>query len=965
MNFDSAMNAISSIAQSANKAVQIHGEAEHNRNMLRLQMERDQVELDRKVMADKFDTAQKAITNRMQSFFSEQIQNPDYSSYQAGWDNEYASIMAIDNLKEIGGLTDEEAERFINDRGNALKQGGDNMVAMNKSVSARNYLATSYEAYSTLEQTNGLSLEESYSNLEKRYAELGGRSIDISGKSDPKLASNRYKLAVGKTQYSGKQLIEKAVTDPEYSIDDALREIDVMYDRNMKWVGSDDPSVLASIQTDKSVMQAQMVDYYKTQNSISYTRSLGKAEGQSAVLSQAITDNKIVDENTFSTDLMSALDVDNNKNDKQVYLDLMLNVKKHNLSLAEENTPADKLSSILYRKQADNENIEDIDAVLAEAGISKDDKDYDKYRYQVSEYESRIRSGEESRAKAVYKAAETEIKMMIASGDYAGNTVAYGHNGLVPEEDIAKGNINLSNSIADGLWSISAGSGVDVPAVSTSYGSIVDEISEKYGITDPDEKRILASHVNDAVLEMNRAEAEAEGTSSKAFGAEWNAADRYMYEMASDLNNISAQEVLSAFNMMDAQGMLSNDFKEYFRKTQFGDDGSKRDSVFMRNAVNDLKAFEDFLKVNTSQDVSNRLLYMTNNNGDALRKFESWEMSHPYATADERERFINDLVISVSSSDVADQIQNVISEGYRYATGITDTSPVDNIESIEQVQKFRDGTYSYLIDESAVRTAKQKLYSDSASSMKQDELFNLVIGDISNGRYKTLKDMEDDKNLSEREKTMYRNLTYLNSAMAVDDVVMYKQAEQVAQSINGSFSVAPNAGKNLKEIHVTGLGNAVIDEAGVVYIANGKNSVDIYRMDPDSDEFRIARASSSASVYPTSLTAGGSYSLSHAVEKTIEYADPGQYSYSRIVEGYNRDFTEKKGRFSEGAPVPETGSLAYYGKGGYEQKPSDRQVQINSANGISQYTYIKDEKSTLGYMQNDPALWNIIERLFQ
>lgn len=966
-HLESAMNALSTIADSANKAVQVNTNAKHNRNMLKLEMEREQIKLDRAVLSDKFQTTQKALTERMKAYFNEQTQNADYSSYQEDWDREYSSLMTVDNIRSLGGLTAEEAQRFIDERGNEIKLTGDNVVAVNKSASARTYLATSYNAFADMEAVNGLSLDESQKRLEQKYESLGGRAIDISGKSNPASESNRYNLAISKANYSGKQLIERAVSDSDYSLDDALNDFDKLYDKNMSWVGASEDAVNNAIYSNKAVLRNQMIEYYQQQNSISYQRAVSKAEKASTLLSQAKTDGVSVNENTFEKMLLKNLDT-NSKNDNQVYLDSMLAVRKYNESLLPKETKEkeeDKLTPLLLEKTAKGENIEDFDALLAEAGISKDSDGYYEALNKAMTYESKIRSNEESRAKAIYATSENEIKSMIASGDYYGDAVAYGHSEIVSDEDLASGNINLSNSIAQGLWSISAGSDIEVPAVQTGYSAIVENIAERYGITDPDEKRILASYVNNAALEMNAADAQSSSLSSGSSDSSWTGADSMLYSCILDTNKYSSSDIRKMYDWYDMNGMLSADFKNKFTSSYFGDDGSKRDSVWMSRAKTDYDSFKQQLSVNTNNDTASKLLFMADKNGKLIYQLEQWEMANPNATEADRHKFIDDMIIAVSSQDASEQIQKIVDDTFRYASGRTDASPIDSMMSIEQAYKLTNGTYSYLLNTDAVTMAKEKLYSDSADSYKKDSLYNDILYSVSGGRYKTMQAMNKDDNLSGYEKQMYSNLTYINAAYAVMDVSMFKSAETVAKGAGGQYGISNKTGRNLHELHVSGVGNAVLDEQGFVYIAEGNDSVGIYYLDPNSEIYSRVRGSGNASIYPTDLKAGGTYSLTRAVQKEITTVDAGQWN--KYAEGYNKEFAQNQGK-KKSAPAPEAGSLEYYGKGGYSKenylKKSESAEKSTDSEKVS-YKYLTSEKKTTEYMARDPELYSILERLYQ
>lgn len=936
-HLESAMNALSTIADSANKAVQVNTNAKHNRNMLKLEMEREQIKLDRAVLSDKFQTTQKALTERMKAYFNEQTQNADYSSYQEDWDREYSSLMTVDNIRSLGGLTAEEAQRFIDERGNEIKLTGDNVVAVNKSASARTYLATSYNAFADMEAVNGLSLDESQKRLEQKYESLGGRAIDISGKSNPASESNRYNLAISKANYSGKQLIERAVSDSDYSLDDALNDFDKLYDKNMSWVGASEDAVNNAIYSNKAVLRNQMIEYYQQQNSISYQRAVSKAEKASTLLSQAKTDGVSVNENTFEKMLLKNLDT-NSKNDNQVYLDSMLAVRKYNESLLPKETKEkeeDKLTPLLLEKTAKGENIEDFDALLAEAGISKDSDGYYEALNKAMTYESKIRSNEESRAKAIYATSENEIKSMIASGDYYGDAVAYGHSGIVSDEDLASGNINLSNSIAQGLWSISAGSDIEVPAVQTGYSAIVENIAERYGITDPDEKRILASYVNNAALEMNAADAQSSSLSSGSSDSSWTGADSMLYSCILDTNKYSSSDIRKMYDWYDMNGMLSADFKNKFTSSYFGDDGSKRDSVWMSRAKTDYDSFKQQLSVNTNNDTASKLLFMADKNGKLIYQLEQWEMANPNATEADRHKFIDDMIIAVSSQDASEQIQKIVDDTFRYASGRTDASPIDSMMSIEQAYKLTNGTYSYLLNTDAVTMAKEKLYSDSADSYKKDSLYNDILYSVSGGRYKTMQAMNKDDNLSGYEKQMYSNLTYINAAYAVMDVSMFKSAETVAKGAGGQYGISNKTGRNLQELHVSGVGNAVLDEQGFVYIAEGNDSVGIYYLDPNSEIYSRVRGSGNASIYPTDLKAGGTYQLNRAVE-----SDNIKVEFSQYYDMYRAEQIAN-----------------------FNTDPGD--LESNTGLEGKTFKYITKKKKDGAYMSRDPELYSILERLYQ
>lgn len=922
-------NALVGMEQSKKNYDASIAEIEYNR-------EKQKIDRDRRIMSLHFDTASKMLDTEMKSFFDDLIQNPDTSTYQTAWDNKYNELMNSDHLKNTS-LNDEEAQRYIDERGEQFRQLGDFYVSYYSDVAKQNELDTNTAAsFSIYAMDDKKSIEDSYNDYISHYNANGGVDSDLKGKNNPYNTEKRYSFASQRTDYSSKKLIEKSIKDPNYSFDDAMEDISKLYDENMDWVGATDKesAVKASIATGKEELLADMATYWTNQNKIEMNRSKSKAEPANAMFAEANVNGSFINEDKFKATLESKLDIEGNKNDRQVYLDSLLAMQTYNENLTKGvETDHDRLLKALNVKQANNENITDIDSFLKEYGFDKekDAESYAKeYQYVVAS-ESDLRKNETNRAVAVGNTEKDFIRYAIASGEYEGDAVAYGHEGLV---DATDENASLSYSLDTALWALNTGNSEDIPAVPTRYSKIVDEIAEKHNITDPDQKRIIASMVNDEAISMNAVENVGAGTGSSSSGG-WNSAEAYLYSCILDTGTYDSADIKKMHDELAIAGMLSQEFEDKYYTDYFGSDGSKRNTVWMKRAMESKSKLEEMLGIETSKETASRLMYMMDSNGEVLMQLERWERANPNATEADRNKFLNDIIIGVSSKAVAEDLQTIIDNGFRYASGRTDASAVDRIFTVESAYKTASGSLSYLVNTDAVAMAKKKLYSDSAKTYKKKDLINDIVSTVTDGRFKNLDELENSKDLSENEKKMYKNVALINASVAVSDVAMYKQAEQVAKSASSIFGVSDKTGRNLQEVHIQGKGNAVIDDQGFVYIAEGSDAVGIFYLDPNSDRFKQVKGSSSASVYPTELVAGGTYQLNRAIESNnikVEFSQYYDMYRAEQIANFNTD-------------------------------PGD--LESNTGLEGKTFKYVTKKKKDGAYMSRDPELYSILERLYQ
>lgn len=955
-----AFNAAMDTARGINDANRDYDNA---KSSYEFEMQKMQIQFDRAVATTQFDTAQKGINNELYSsngYFDKMNESKDYNSYQQWWDEKYNAIMNADYLVTNYGMSKENAERFIAERGNQIKTQGNDEVRLRRMSSSYEQVATNLSAFYNLQAKGTENLSDAIKESQRRYEEVGGAGIDTFGTLNPTSEENLYAMASEHFDTYGKKLIEQSITDPSLSFDEALEQAYELFDKDMGAVNAQSPAIQAEMASQREAIATSMYSYWQKQSIVANQISNAKAEPVNAIISEAKKNGTVIDANTLQTAMKnSKLDPERFKTDKAVCDAIEANVDAYNKSVYSD--ILSNLSQSLLKSSNERTNIDDYDKYLEGIGITKDMPIYDTALDAVIETEQSIRKGEETSASLIAEGSKAEILSMIASGEYASeNPIVYGHEGVIDESKLGD-NTSLSHSISEGFYTITAKDGSTYPYIQTSYSSIVDEICKKYDITDPDQQMLIASKVNEYALELNAEDTSEPGDPDGGL----NASEQALMAMCTDTNAYSSRDVEAMYNQMDMEGLLSAEFKRKWSSTYFGKDGNKRESVFMDKANSDVANFRSRLAQLTSNDVAEGILYDMSKNGNVVYQFEEIERMNPNMTDEERTRMIDEMINVFASADVAKQIDEYVDSAYKYANGNTEKVPLESMQSVADVyNNVTDGTWNYLIDNEAVSIAKQKLYSDSASSYTQKEMENTLISSISNGRYATMDALDKDKSIGDSEKDAYKSKVSVNAAYIVQDVSMYKKAEDFARKLSGGYNATKGVGKGLQELHIKDIGNAVMDDSGLVYVAHGNNAIDIYYLDPSSSAYKRANGSSTASVMPTELKAGGTYSLETAKVTTKEYKRNGYPQTDRYLEDYLESQSESD------SDKPEKGSTEYLANGGnqysdWHDKQQSKKSNITKSDGSYIIRTTKTKKKTESEIQYDPALWSIIESLIQ
>ncbi len=808
------------------------------------------IEREREIMAEHFAIAKQNIDKEIHDHFSESIKNPDTTQYQRQWDEKFSSIMTADHLKSLG-LNEEEAERYIRERGDNTKKAGDAAVVYYTGVSQKNMITENTKAkVGLLAIDSSMSDEEKLAEWEKIYTGSAKES-DISGSNDPNNRTNAFNFLLTSNTARGKKTMEDCIAGG-MSYSDALKKAEEDYDSSMDLIrekfGGDEDFAVAEldIKTTKETYMKAMKQYYAEQNADDYTTNENNASDAFAMLAEAKADGTVVD--------MSKLDEILNQN-----------------GLTEDS------------KSANSHSIRN--AIIASA----------------NQQNQSIRGTSETKADLLTKSDEVELKTAIASYDTTlSGYYSYGEKGEVEvSDDDADG---FGNFIADNLYTLTGGSETDPLSVKTRYRDLVDDYCEKHSITDPSEKMLIASRINDMALEMNLAEGNASSSSTSSSGSmefdQMNATEAVIYDMIRDPNNYDTKSVMQAYNAATVYGYITPAFAAVYEK-EFGTDGSKRKGdIYYTTAKSMSDSFSFRLSTMMSSDDKNALIWQISQDSSMSDVFDQWLRSNPDAINDTRKQagFIDDLVDTAYSKKAGDDVTKIIDATYKMAAGKTFDSPgLDKATTAEILESVKNGDLDYLIDVDSFSTIKGNLYSDQAKTYSKNDLYDIVIGSITNGRYKSIKEMDKDKGLSDNTRQMYKNSAKITVAKATYEASQYKSAESVAKSAGGETAVTKGVGEGCREVRVKGYGIGCLDNAGFIYIATGDDKVEIYHIDPGSLEYKRVTSDSNSSLYPFEMDAGGVYETSYneirfaqsSFEQDMRFLDTTIMRGSDVMSLYN------------------------------------------------------------------------------
>ena len=830
----------------------VNASIDHKKHNDKLKHEENmrQIKAERQLLEDHFAMAKKNLDLEIHDYFSEAMKNPDYSQYQKGWDEKYSSLMTTDHLKSLG-LNDEEAQRYIDERGDMTKKAGDIAASYYANVSMNNSINQNTKA-----KVNLLALDGSKSTKEKldEWGEIyndTAKGADISGSNDPANKTNVYNFMLTSLTANGKRAMESAISG-EMSYQDALKKIEDEYDSDMQLIrdkfgsDSDFATTELDIKTTRDTYLTAMKKYWVEQNTTNYTDNQASASDAYAMIAEAKADNTAVD-------------------------------------------------------------LTKLDELLNKAGITEDSKNANSNEIRntlfasANQQNQSIRGTSEKKVNLMSSSDELDLKTQIANYDTTLSNGYYSYSESGEAEVADEDSDEIRDFLDSNLYTIQGGDEKAPLSVKTKYKDLVDDYCKKNNITSPAEKMLVASQINNMALEMNIAGGSASSSSTGTSGSmdfnQMNASEAIIYNMIREPNQYSVKDVIDTYNIEVASGHITPAFASVYEK-EFGTDGSKRSGdIYYTTAKNMASNFTFALGSQMSSDDKNALIWDIAENGSMAQIFDDWLRSNPDALNDTRKQadYINQIADYAFNSKCSKDIENIIDSTYKMAVGKTDDKPgLDKATTSEILTAIKTGEADILIDVDSYSIIKGMLYSDQSKTYSKDSLFDTAIGSISNGKYKTLSEMEKDKSLSDSQKQSYKNRAYLTVGKATYEASQYKSAENLAKLTGGETSLTKGTGEGCREVRVKGYGIGCLDNAGFVYLATGDNQVEIYHIDPSGTEFNRVTNDNNSSLYPWEMDAGGVYDMEY-YKKNEFYNDfakdmsntPMPIQYTDVMTLYN------------------------------------------------------------------------------
>ncbi len=882
---------------------------------------------DIKIRNNHFAMAENAMRKRASQFWNEQIKNPNTDEYKKNWENELNGMFENDNLKKIG-LSEKEAEEFQSMCRSKWETSGQYLCDTYIDISQKNSILQTHDAQIKMIANSDGEFLAKFDDAKRLYDGSDGvvRKADLSGAYDPENPEFLSNFAYEYLTYKEKAIMESVIAG-DMTYGDGLKAIEEEWTKTenfCKKTLKDNKQVESFFATNKDSGMLYSKKYYAEQNTIDYTDRQARASDAYAYVSESIATNSLVELNELNRLLENA------------------GIKKKSTNANREEIGNRLLENAGITKKSTNANSEKIRNTLYASAI---------------QHNQSIRGDTTQRISLLTENDSIAIKTKIATFDVSKAT--YTKYSLKESgTTVAEGEYaDISNTIDDSLYKIYGDEeGMDF-SVKTKYGPIVDEFCEKYGISTSEGKMFVASKVNEMANEMSMASSSSSSSSSSGKSSfsiySANSEEAMIYEMLHDPQKYSTKQVKDTFNQSYVKGKLSPKFVEYYTEN-FGVNGEKRKEDLYYTTSKSIE--DDFMMAlgpMLTDEEKRAIIWELGKNGIDLREMidEKLRSNKDLLLNETGQReFATELANFVLNSKCATELSDMIDSFIGMASGTSDTyAGFEDATASQIYDAVADGSADAYIDLEAYKLIKLDLYGENSKDFNKDTLLNITIDSITGHKYKTLKEMKDDKGLSDGMKGLYESKAYVTVSKATKEVAQFKQSEKIAKCTAGDTAVKKGAGEGLREIRLDDGNIGCVDNAGYVYVSESDSKIDVYYMAPFSAVYERSKEDNNAIVYKNEMEALGTYVYDPYKELQL---DPDTIKNLEYYGYHNSHF--------ETEPV----KVRVYGKD-YEPEIAEKLIKdLNSYKGIEGGTFpsVYRQKKTDEDFRNDPELRSIQKR---
>ena len=469
-------------------------------------------------------------------------------------------------------------------------------------------------------------------------------------------------------------------------------------------------------------------------------------------------------------------------------------------------------------------------------------------------------------------------------------------------------------------------------SVATQYGAEVEEICDKYNITDKREKMQIASYINSlfpagVAYTVNASNGQIVPTSNgKTPGAS------RLESMLDNLTNYSDEECRDAIDKALINGEISNQqFSEY------NDRVDKRNSPIDRQANDLLAAIKSRLK-EWNIDGQSTLLGILGENTTLMDHLRKWCQNNPNATDEQKERYCDAIIGRYSSAKAAKEISATLDGILDDATDLMISGYIDIDNGDKTLQSVWDGYINgenIFINKHPEAMAKLKTAINGGSFTSYSDLKKWTAVTFLGENYKELYDEEKiGKDAHAAIEAM------LNEAMTVafvecEQYNLVKDAAIAARpdatEINRTDNeLIENTGGYFKEIRFTDGTIGIMDRQGYVYRTNGRKS-DLYIGFCDGEAYRMVWNNPEYSTY----SGNNDQSISWSSVKGVT-AYTKTFSKGQEQSVYSKDLSYE----NQSLNTLQNGTAAEFDKAREEKKKNKNGNKTGEANFKAETVFI-------------------------
>lgn len=365
-------------------------------------------------------------------------------------------------------------------------------------------------------------------------------------------------------------------------------------------------------------------------------------------------------------------------------------------------------------------------------------------------------------------------------------------------------------------------SGKDEIGIATPYGGVVEEISAKYGITDPREKMMIASAINAKFPTGVSYSGDTSESGVPAGMTDYGQGWEIISALYSDRNNYTNDQIIEVASRMYNNSELTDaGFDEIVKNTK-----SKRNTPMDLQLESMINTFKEAAKRRGYTDAQLQSIFGINTT--MQKTLSQWLQNNPNATSEEKRRYCEDLVGFKVSEDCAKELEKVFKSAFKEFYKSDSMSLDPSYNALKNIRNRQAQGSSWFIQNnpSGISELKRAIYNRSYSDYGdfKDFAANAFFGS-------SYEDLAYD-DLDETQQALLQEA--IGAAMI--DVDQYMKVRDVAEASSPS---GKRGNDHYREVRFDDCSIGIMDRAGFVYrTLGGKTKMSIGRVSTSSDEYK-------------------------------------------------------------------------------------------------------------------------------